>query len=105
LIVLAILILLGASSGLAYILTRPQPTIAITDQTSSPLVGLPDTVLYVRGHGFSSNVSIIFLLDGRTAPGAPNAHSDASGNVQANLTITDDWTFGLQKVERESPGD
>jgi hypothetical protein len=39
-------------------------------------------------------VSIVFLLDERPAPGAPNAHSDANGNVQANLTITDDWTFG-----------
>ncbi len=95
LIAVALLVLLGASGGLAYILTRPNPAISVTSAAGeSALSGSPDTILHVSGHNFTSDVAITFLLDGSPAPGASKAHSDTKGNVQADLTITDDWSFG-----------
>jgi hypothetical protein len=62
-------------------------------------------VLHVSGQGFASHVAISFLLNGRTAPGAPRRQSDDQGQVQATLTITANWPLGRDTLSaRDAQG-
>lgn len=95
LIALAVIVVLGTGGGLAYLLTRPHPAISVRSDTASgsPLTGSPDAILHISGHDFTANSTIVFLLDGKAAPDAHNAQSDANGMVKADVLITDNWTF------------
>lgn len=93
---LAVLLVLGASGTLAYVLTRPMPVITVTgpEEGGALPAGSPDMVFQVQGRDFSQNAAITFLLDGTPAPGAPATRSDSMGNVQVALPITDLWVLG-----------
>lgn len=95
LIALAVVVVLSTGGGLAYLLTRPHPAISVRSETASgsPLTGSPDAILHISGHDFTANSTIVFLLDGKAAPDAHNAQSDANGMMKADIAITDNWTF------------
>jgi hypothetical protein len=94
--IVAIVILGGAGGGIAYFLTRPKPVISVTSdyKAGGVYAGSTSTVFHVSGQKFSGSSEITFLLDGTPVPGNPNAHSDANGNVRADLMVTNGWTVG-----------
>lgn len=97
LIALATLLILGVSGSVtAYLLTRPQPVIRVTSKyhVGSTLAGSTSTAFHVSGQKFSADSAITFLLDSTPVPGNTSARSDASGNVQADLTVTGAWIVG-----------
>ncbi len=98
LIVLAIIIVLGAGGGflIYHFLTLPQPVISIISKyhVGQTPAGSTSTAFHVSGQNFSANSAITFLLDGANAPGSAVAQSDAKGNVQADLTVTNAWLVG-----------
>src|SRR5713101_6220193 len=102
-VIVVVVILAGAGAGLVYFLTRPQPVINVTSNYKVGVVpaGSTSTVFHVSGQKFSGNSAITFLLDGTPAPGGPSAHSDANGNVNADLTITNGWPVGSHTLTAE----
>jgi hypothetical protein len=99
LIVLAIIIVLGAGCfgfGIYHFLTLPQPVISVISKyhVGQTPAGSTSTTFHVSGQNFTANSAITFLLDGATAPGSVTAQSDAKGNVQADLTVTNGWIVG-----------
>jgi len=94
--IVVLVILAGAGGGLVYFLTRPQPVINVTSdfKVGAVYAGSTGTVFHVSGQKFSGNSAITFLLDGSPVPGSPSAHSDANGNVNADLTVTNGWSVG-----------
>jgi len=95
LIVLAVIIVLGASGGgvLIYILTRPQPVITVSSnyKVGTTPAGSTGTTFHVVGQKFSGSEAITFLLDGAPVPGSQVAHSDKDGTVTTNLTVNASW--------------
>ncbi len=107
-VVAAVVLLAAVGGGIAYyLLTRPKPVITVTSdyKTGSTLVGATDTVFQVSGQKFSSNSSITFLLDNQPAPGVPLVQSDSNGSVQANLTVTADWSIGSHTLTARDASD
>jgi len=108
LIVLAVLLILALGGGgfALYAFTRPQPTISVTSSytTGATPAGSTSTVLHAVGHNFSSDSDITFLLDDNAVPGVTNAHSDAKGNMTADLTIKDSWSLGSHKLTAKDAG-
>src|SRR6266852_4579714 len=104
--IVVVVILAGAGAGLVYFLTRPQPVINVTSNYKVGVVpaGSTSTVFHVSGQKFSGNSAITFLLDGTPAPGGPSAHSDANGNVTADLTITNGWAVGSHTLTARDAG-
>ncbi len=102
LIVLAVIVVLGASGGgvLIYILTRPQPVIAVTSnyKVGTTPAGSTSTTFHVIGQKFSGSEAITFLLDGVPAPGSQAAHSDKDGNVTTDLTVNENWAQGNHTI-------
>lgn len=102
LIVLAVIVVLGASGGgvLIYILTRPQPVITVTSnyKVSTVPAGSTSTTFHVVGLKFSGSEAITFLLDSAPAPGTQAAHSDKDGNVTTDLTVTESWAQGNHTI-------
>ncbi len=105
----AVLTVLLLSGGVAafFLFSPAHPVIMVTSSyPGSVLGGPPDTVLHVRGQDFPSNAAVTFLLDGSPAPDAQPARSDGSGNLEADVTITDNWTFGSHTLTaRDARGD
>jgi hypothetical protein len=98
--VVGVIVVLAGVSGGAYILTRPRPVIQVTinQHTGSRLAGSPDTDLHVVGQDFSAHSAVVFLLDGKAAPGAQQVTSDSNGGFLATLTITDGWSFSTHTL-------
>ena len=98
LIVLTVVLVLGLIGGgiTIYVITRPQPIISLTSnyRVGTTPAGSTSTTFHVTGYKFSSNSAITFLLDGNTISGSQSTHSDANGNVSADLTITGGWSLG-----------
>lgn len=99
LIAVAALIVLGAATGggiFVYVITRPQPFIAVNSQYEVNMTptGSTSTAFRVSGHKFSGSSSITFLLDNKVVPGNPAAQSDNNGNVTTTLNVTSDWPLG-----------
>lgn len=95
--IIALVVVVGSGAATTiYFLTRPQPLINVssTYTDGKTPVGSTGTTLHFQGQHFSNNSSITFLLDNSSAPGAPSAMSDQSGNVSADLPITADWSVG-----------
>jgi hypothetical protein len=94
--IVVIVILAGAGTGLVLFLNRPQPVINVTSnyKVGATPAGATATVFHVSGQKFSGNSTITFLLDGNAVSGSPSVHSDADGKVQADLTVTNDWSVG-----------
>lgn len=102
-----LLVLVAAVSGtLIYQVTRPQPVVVLNSQymQGNTAVGSTGTSLHVLGYKFSGNTPITFLLDNQTVTGAPNVHSDGSGNFQADLPITTAWPVGMHKLTAKDSG-
>ena len=95
-LILVLVIVLGAGGSLAFVLTRPKPTIQVKSDyhDGATLVGSTSTSFHVTGQKFTPNASITFLLDGQPASGVPTVRSDGSGNVQADLTVQPNWAAG-----------
>lgn len=96
-IALVVLVVLGAGGGIALfsLLNRPQPVISVSSQYHVGGIPADSTTgvgFHISGQKFSTNSSITFLLDGTPVPGT--ATSDASGNLNTNLTVTDAWSLG-----------
>jgi hypothetical protein len=107
LIGVAVLLVLSATGGLAYVLTRPKPLISVTSdyQLGRVPAGAASTALHVAGRQFSSNSAITFLLDGEPAPGSQIVPSDQNGAFEADLTITAKWKPGShQLTARDATG-
>lgn len=107
-VVAAVVLLAAVGGGIAYyLLTRPKPVITVSSdyKTGSTYVGATDTVFQVSGQKFSSNSPITFLLDGQPAPGASLVQSNSDGNVQANLTVTADWSVGSHTLTARDASD
>lgn len=108
-IVIVITTLVIAASGgtaVAYVLTRPQPIINVTSSyhVGGALAGSNGTTLQIQGQQFSNNSLITFLLDGNTAPGAPQVISDQHGTVHANVPITSAWQVGKHLLTARDAG-
>ncbi|HLZ55833.1 MAG TPA: FHA domain-containing protein [Ktedonosporobacter sp.] len=101
-ILVVVLVLALGGGGVAYYIyaNRPQPTISVssTYKVGTTPAGSTSTALHITGQKFSKSSAITFLLDGATAPGTQNVQSDASGNVSADLTVTDGWAVGTHKL-------
>ena len=95
-IILLILVVLGGGGGVAYVLTRPKPTISVTStyHRGTTPAGANSTTLTVSGSKFSSNSTITFLLDGQPAPDTQTSLSDSQGNVNVDLKISANWGVG-----------
>jgi hypothetical protein len=104
--IVVVVILAGAGAGLVYFLTRPQPVINVTSDYKVGAVpaGSTSTVFHVSGQKFSGSSAITFLLDGTPVPGGSSAHSDANGNVKADLTITNGWAVGSHTLTARDAG-
>jgi len=104
--IVVIVILGGAVGGIAYFLTRPKPVISVTSNYKVGVVpaGSTGTVFHVSGQKFSGNSTVTFLLDGTPAPGNPDAHSDANGNVRADLRVTGGWAVGSHTLTARDAG-
>ncbi|HLV98774.1 MAG TPA: zinc ribbon domain-containing protein [Ktedonobacterales bacterium] len=74
----------------------PHPVIMVQSQyqQNGVPVGATSTTLHVSGKWFSYRSPITFLVDGQPAPGNQSVQSDAQGNVEADLTVTGDWSQG-----------
>jgi len=98
LVVLAVIVILGAGGGflIYHFLTLPKPVINVTSKyhVGTTDVGSTGTTFHVSGQKFSANSAITFLLDGATAPGSTTIQSDANGNINADLPITNAWIVG-----------
>jgi pSer/pThr/pTyr-binding forkhead associated (FHA) protein len=80
-IAVVILVLVGGGVGTGiYLLTRPHPVISVTSK-------------YNVGSTPAGATSTTFL-DGTPVPGNTTVQSDANGNVNADLTVTDGWAVG-----------
>jgi len=104
--IVVLVILAGAGAGLVYFLTRPQPIINVTSdyKVGAIYAGSTGTVFHISGQKFSGNSAITFLLDGTPAPGNQSAHSDAKGNVKADLTVTNGWSVGSHTLTAKDAG-
>ncbi len=104
--IVVVVILAGAVTGLVYFLTRPQPVISVTSnyKVEGVPAGSTGTAFHVSGQKFSGSSDITFLLDGTPVPGGSSAHSDANGNVKADLTVTNDWAVGSHKLTARDAG-
>jgi hypothetical protein len=96
----AVVVAAGGIGAAAYVLSRPQPLISIMSnyRVGNMLAGASGTILHISGQKFSSNSAITFLLDGHGAPGNPGTRSDANGNFQADLMITNGWGVGTHTL-------
>src|SRR5579871_2920920 len=103
--------LLGGASLLSILGSRsaaPSPGTAVTSRyhVGATLAGAADTSLHISGAGFATNSAITFLLDGASAPGAPRAQSNSSGQVQADLKIGAGWSVGKHTLTaRDAQGE
>lgn len=104
--IVAIVILGVAGGSIAYFLTRPQPVISVTSNYKVGAVpaGSTSTAFHVSGQKFSSNSAITFLLDDAPVPGNPSVQSDANGNVEADLTVTNGWVVGNHTLTARDAG-
>jgi len=98
LFVVAAVIALGGISISAFLYFHPplQPVINVTSvyKVGSTPAGAMGTVFHVSGQQFSNNASITFLLDGKPISGQHNVQSDAHGNINTDLAVTESWTVG-----------
>jgi hypothetical protein len=94
LLVLALIIATGG--GAFYILTHPRPTLSLNSSymVGQTPAGATGTELHISGQDFSRQTAITFLLDGKPAPGAPEAISDMSGKINVILLVTPTWPVG-----------
>lgn len=107
LLITAVVVLGGGAAGaLAYVLTRPQPVISISSpyKVGNTPAGSAGTSLHLTGQHFSGSSSIIFLLDGTSAPGAPHVASDSQGNLNVNLPVTTAWSKGRHTLTASDAG-
>jgi pSer/pThr/pTyr-binding forkhead associated (FHA) protein len=90
-----ILCVVGGSVA-AYLLLLPRPSMTVSSdyKVGNVLAGSDGTSLSVSGHRFSSSSTITFLLDGKPIAGEQTAQSDGSGNVSANVQLTNNWPLG-----------
>lgn len=95
-LIAAIVVAGGVVGGLIYLLTRPQPVIAVQSPyvVGSAPAGSTGTSLQFSGQHFASNSLLTFLLDSQDAPGAPQVSSDSQGSISATLPVTDAWPQG-----------
>jgi hypothetical protein len=100
LIALAAIIVLGGIGTAAYLLTRPKPVISIASdyEVGSTPAGSAGTAFHISGQKFSSNSSITFLLDGKTAPDTQAVQSDGNGNVTTDLKVSKNWPMGTHTI-------
>lgn len=102
--VAAVVVIGGGGVGLAaYLANRTpplQPAISISSdyKVVNALAGASGTSLHITGSKFSNNSTITFLLDGAPAPGSTGAKSDANGNFQTDLKITNGWSPGTHTL-------
>lgn len=96
LLLVLVLILGSAVTGLIIYLNRPQPIITVTSAyKSGPLsIGASSTSFEIVGHKFSGTSVVTFLLDGSPAPGSQAAYSDSKGDLTVVLKIADAWPIG-----------
>jgi hypothetical protein len=99
-----VVLVLGLAGGRAafYFLTRPNPVMTVKSQYAADAAKTPagaiGTTFQISGSKFSDNSAITFLLDGQPVAGAPAIQSDASGNMQAKLPVTDKWAVGAHTL-------
>ncbi|HEU5368917.1 MAG TPA: hypothetical protein VFU69_10650 [Ktedonobacterales bacterium] len=100
LIALAAIIVLGGIGTAAYLLTRPKPVITLASdyQVGSTPAGAAGTAFHISGQKFSSNSSITFLLDGKTAPDTQAIQSDGNGNFTTDLKVSKNWPMGTHTI-------
>lgn len=107
-LMIAVVVVAGGSGAgaLAYVLTRPQPVIFLASpyKVGNTPAGASGTSLHIQGEHFSGSSAITFLLDSRSAPGAPRLASDAQGNISVNLPVTSGWSVGRHTLTARDAG-
>jgi hypothetical protein len=90
----------GGIGAAAHFLSGPQPVISITSKykVGNAPAGANGTILHISGQQFSSTSAITFLLDGVPAPGSAGVKSNASGNFQTDLKVTNAWSIGTHTL-------
>jgi hypothetical protein len=75
-------------------------------QSGSTPAGAAGTTFHVTGKRFPTKAPVTFLLDGKPAPGVQPAQSDDHGRVDAQFSVTGDWTVGNHSVTaQDAQGD
>jgi hypothetical protein len=104
---MAAIVVGGAVAGvLIYVLARPQPVTSVHSlyTLGNTPAGSTGTSLQFTGQHFAGNSAISFLLDGHSAPGAPDVSSDSQGNVSATLPVTAAWPQGRHLLTARDAG-
>lgn len=102
-VLLLIVILLGAGSGLFVamsVASRPQPSIRLTSayHMGSTPAGATGTTLQLSGQKFSANSAITLLLDGAVVAGNTRTQSNERGEITSTLSVTGAWPRGQHAI-------